>query len=448
MGRASRAGFFASLSVFALVLCVSWILLTDALATSSRLPLDEILSAAPQKTADLQSEPENQEPSTAIPIPKLGDWAPREGWGHLQKGFHPDVVPAEKCRAYSCFNFSKCPGPSLKIYTYPHLRNGPFRSLMGPFLSYINVSGLETVNPEEACIFIPPFDVACNHIEEKDENMLTKLRELPFWNNGRNHLIYYNNDEEPIVCYGFLDQAMYVSTTQSLTDFRIGYDISIPIFSELTRNIWLHYNRNAAIRHPAERKLLVTFKGSIYQSQGTIRRNLLALAKAYAAHPRIQLFFNCKFPFEERSINCGRLQRSFDSSPDFKNLLADSVFGLCPEGFGHHSFRLLESMMFGAIPVVLSDEYVLPFVPEVNWAECVIHYPEHLVLDMFSRLSEMPPAAVRKRQLKCLELFEKYFVDNVDPANPARADGERNAFHHVFNFLAARSIPHTAARDF
>jgi len=433
MSRLSRTGV-TFLSVCALAICISGIILSDALPISSRLytwtPLDEILSAA-----NLRSVPENQEPS--IVIPKLG---PMEGWEHPQKGFHPDVVSAEKCRAYSCFDFSKCQGP-LKIYTYPNLRHGPVRFPRRLFLSYVNASGLETSNPDEACIFIPPYDVLCNQRRERDENMLTKLRELPFWNNGRNHLIYYNNDEEPVVCYGFLDQAMYVSSTQSLTDFRFGYDMSIPIFSELTRDAWRYYNRNAALRHPAERKLLVSFKGSVYEWQGTIRRNLLALAQAYAAYPRVQIFFNCKFPFEESSVDCDQLQRSYDSSPDFKNLLADTVFGLSPEGHGHHSFRLLESMMFGAIPVVLSDEYVLPFVPEVNWSECVIHYPEHLVRDMFARLSEMPPAAVRKRQLKCLEIFEKYFVDNIDPANPARANGELNAFHHVFSFLAARIIP-------
>mmetsp|Transcript_13018 Transcript_13018/g.22498 ORF Transcript_13018/g.22498 Transcript_13018/m.22498 type:complete len:451 (+) Transcript_13018:43-1395(+) len=421
---------------YALVLCISGISLSDkgwsfAYALTSQ---EKNLNRDPQETGSMQNVPDSRA------------WTPTKGWGHLQKGFQPDMVSAEKCRAYSCFNFSKCPGPSLKIYTYPDLRHRSLRPIgfrFASFLSYITASGLETLNPEEACIFIPPYHVSCTpRIENADKNLLTLLRELPFWNNGRNHLIAYENDLEPVACYGFLDQSIYMSSTQSLADFRFGYDVSVPIFSDLILDAPRYYNRNVASRHPLDRKLLVSFKGSIYERLGPIRRNVFELAKAYTGHPRIQIFFNCKNFWKEPSvINCRRLKTSFESSPNFTALLADSVFGLCPEGWGHHSYRLLETMMFGAIPVVLSDECVFPFAPEVNWSECVIHFPERLVPEMIPRLSKLSPDAVRRRQLKCLDLFEGYFLNNIGPESPARADGRLNSYHHALNFLAKRVIP-------
>jgi hypothetical protein len=40
---------------------------------------------------------------------------------------------------------------------------------------------------------------------------------------------------------------------------------------------------------------------------------------------------------------------------DYVDLMYDSVFALVPAGSGRHSYRYLEAMQSGAIPVILSD---------------------------------------------------------------------------------------------
>ena len=74
----------------------------------------------------------------------------------------------------------------------------------------------------------------------------------------------------------------------------------------------------------------------------------------------------------ERFQQCGRRLKSPAScfSADEKEaytslhwleLLLSSTFSLCPEGGGKTSFRVGESLAMGAVPLIISDGYVMPF---------------------------------------------------------------------------------------
>jgi hypothetical protein len=52
----------------------------------------------------------------------------------------------------------------------------------------------------------------------------------------------------------------------------------------------------------------------------------------------------------------GRLEKE----EEFRDLLARSLFALCPSGSGPNSIRLWEALASGAIPVLISDTYLLP----------------------------------------------------------------------------------------
>jgi FkbM family methyltransferase len=45
---------------------------------------------------------------------------------------------------------------------------------------------------------------------------------------------------------------------------------------------------------------------------------------------------------------------------NFCSILNQSTFSLCPRGYGPSSFRIMESLQFGAIPVYISDVFILP----------------------------------------------------------------------------------------
>jgi hypothetical protein len=46
--------------------------------------------------------------------------------------------------------------------------------------------------------------------------------------------------------------------------------------------------------------------------------------------------------------------------------MARSIFALCPRGYGKSSFRIMEAIHFGAIPVYISDEFVTPYHSPFN----------------------------------------------------------------------------------
>lgn len=70
----------------------------------------------------------------------------------------------------------------------------------------------------------------------------------------------------------------------------------------------------------------------------------------------------------DRDHHCGRINALTGSTDaGYQQLLARSVFAFVPRGDAHFSYRLLEAMAFGCIPVILSDGWVLPFDRTLRW---------------------------------------------------------------------------------
>ena len=51
----------------------------------------------------------------------------------------------------------------------------------------------------------------------------------------------------------------------------------------------------------------------------------------------------------------------------FRKIISNSIFSLCPRGFGPTSFRLYESLEMQSIPIYVSDEFILPYSNIIDW---------------------------------------------------------------------------------
>ena len=60
---------------------------------------------------------------------------------------------------------------------------------------------------------------------------------------------------------------------------------------------------------------------------------------------------------------------------EYDKVLSRSLFTLCPSGSGPNSIRFWEALMFGSIPVLLSDKLRLPD-PQREWNKVMIQIPE------------------------------------------------------------------------
>ena len=89
--------------------------------------------------------------------------------------------------------------------------------------------------------------------------------------------------------------------------------------------------------------------------------------------------------------------RAFGPAGDYVPLMSRSHFTLCPAGFGRWSFRLVQAVLTGSIPVLLADGYVLPFATRIPWDSFLVRVPERDVAAVPDMLRAMPEDERRAR---------------------------------------------------
>jgi hypothetical protein len=98
-------------------------------------------------------------------------------------------------------------------------------------------------------------------------------------------------------------------------------------------------------------------------------------------------------------------------SVNFTEMLRSSVFAAAPIGDNRFSYRFTEVLSAGAIPVVHSDGWILPFRPElVNWTECLLHLPQSTIADTVSILRSISPQQRCRMRRRCWEIYNEYMA--------------------------------------
>lgn len=93
------------------------------------------------------------------------------------------------------------------------------------------------------------------------------------------------------------------------------------------------------------------------------------------------------------------------SIPEFCTILSKSIFTLCPRGYGPSSFRIMESMQYGSIPVYISDEFIEPHGIDFNTYGVKITPAQ--VKDLPKILSDIN---VTEKQQAVKEVYEEWFT--------------------------------------
>jgi len=264
----------------------------------------------------------------------------------------------------------------------------------------------ETKNPEEANFFFVPVFMAGLQFANVDPELL--INHCAYLYKG-NHILVSTGDvgqraeskyemtheANPYRAYDkkykWMDDRFILIVLESLTTLH-RQDIAIP-----------PYQIQPVKQQNVDRDILLSFMGSMIQ---------LHLPQEHIRGGRLLEF---KKRFQGDKIVIGSIDEVAQKlgKITYHDLMARSAFTLCPAGYGRWSFRFIEALLNGSIPILLSDGYVLPFGNKIDWSKyCYVVEERHLfsLTDFIHRLSIDEIAEKQKNIARDKHIFEKDFI--------------------------------------
>lgn len=90
-------------------------------------------------------------------------------------------------------------------------------------------------------------------------------------------------------------------------------------------------------------------------------------------------------------------------------ILHESIFSLCPRGYGINSFRVTESLQYGSIPVIISDQFVLPY-DLGNYDSFVCLIKSNHVENVDEILKSIPDEEVLDKLSLSKDFYDRWFT--------------------------------------
>lgn len=322
-----------------------------------------------------------------------------------------------RCTMETCFDRAKCQH-GFKVYVYPIQTGEKISPLFGKVLKGLRESRFYTDDPEKACLFIPSVDILDrdNLSEDYVHGLPSKVWSLPHWNGGTNHIIFnLFSGTWPDYLEGLLfnsGKAILAKASMSMEFFRPGFDVSFPLFlkthPQKGKGAPADVASNCAV-FPLKRKYRLAFKGKRYLNGiGSESRNSL-----YHIHNGndIVLLTTCKHGKNWQRLKdprCDKDNAEYDKY-DYDELLKNATFCLAPRGRRLGSYRFLESLQAGCIPVILSNGWELPFSEVIDWSKALIQGDEQLLTELPSIVRSYSKEQILAMKQQALFLWEAYF---------------------------------------
>lgn len=255
---------------------------------------------------------------------------------------------------------------TLKIYIYKEGKRPVFHqprltgiyASEGWFMKLLQGSKqYVTTNPEEALLFYFPFSSqilgeivyvpnshSFDNLKQYLRNYLDMIKaRYSFWNrtSGADHFLVACHDWAPEETKILMANCIRALCNADMKEgFQLGKDVSLP-------ETYMHSarisTRGLGGKPPSQRQILAFFAGNMH---GYVRPLLLQHWENKDPDMRI----------------VGRLRKD-----SYIQQMMSSKFCICARGYEVNSPRLVEAIMYGCVPVIISDNYVPPFLEVLNW---------------------------------------------------------------------------------
>ncbi|XP_065566726.1 exostosin-1-like isoform X2 [Artemia franciscana] len=326
----------------------------------------------------------------------------------------------ERCTMESCFNFSKCQS-GFKVFVYPTINDLPLTPTYQKILRSVYLSKYYTQNVSEACLFILSIDTLDRDVLSNDyvRDIESYILNLEHWNSGENHIVfnlYSGTWPDYYEDLGFdTGKAILAKASMAESTYRYDFDVSIPLVHKE------HPEKGGDVTHsysshlPDMKTHLLGFKGKRYvYGIGSETRN--ALYHIHNKHDIIAVT-TCKHGKSWKDMKderCDADNKEYERY-DYDVLIQNSSYCLVPRGRRLGSFRFVEVIQFGCIPVILSNGWKLPFFEVIDWTKAAITGDERLLFQAPDLVRSISPLqAFNMRQTSQL-LWHIYFssIDRI-----------------------------------
>ena len=321
----------------------------------------------------------------------------------LNDGYVP--IPDDADNTTRCRDLDKFPvyfyRPHTLAGTTAHERFSPnyWQSAM------LRTPGINiTDDPNEACLLIPNMTTQCplNICPEDFVKLELALPTLPFWDSGRGHIVFGDSDwvdvlpGAAIMAHGGTDASRH----------RFGLDVAFPLMPNGAPP--LHHEPGSPRRHT------LTFSGTVivgWVCFEEVRSRLWVLhdppASVVLTHcggdsAAVDAEAGCRYAQNESDYYARGHNAAYEE-------LMNTTFGLAPRGCGPSSYRVIELIQMGIIPVIMQDDSVLPFAELIDWSELSILVPERSIRSIPTMLASIRPKKVRRMQDRLAAVHRMYF---------------------------------------
>jgi len=247
-----------------------------------------------------------------------------------------------------------------------------------------------TDDPLEADLFFVPLNLI--QFQFRNEDPVSVLSELRYLSKRHDHILvalgdfsqrskknhYGNAYRTP---YKWLDDFILLAL-ESTSDLIPGQDIGIIPLNTLSDNP--SFNRNA-------RPFLYSFLGETnhaFLPETHVRRRLDSLKQSEDCYVGKSLSPELR----------GRMLLNYHTSNDHELLARNSIFTLCPAGYGKWTYRFFQSIQWGSIPVLISDDYIKPFGDTIPYDDFAVTVPEKEISEIDGILRSVEPTRIAALQ--------------------------------------------------
>ncbi|GFP94458.1 probable glycosyltransferase at5g03795 [Phtheirospermum japonicum] len=351
-------------------------------------------------------------------------------------GNHPGLYPPIY-RNFSAFLRSyEIMEQKLKIYIYKDGKKPVFHqprlkgiyASEGWFMKQLESSNrFVTGNPDEAHLFYLPFSsqLLVDYVYVHDSHTFNDINEYlkiyvntiktryPFWNrtDGGDHFLVACHDWAPVETRQLMSNCIRALCNSDIKEgFRFGKDVSLP---ETYVRSPQNPSKETGGSPPSKRKILAFFAG---QMHGYVRPILLRHWEN--KDPDVKIF--------------GRMRKGYVWH------MKNSKYCVCAKGYEVNSPRVVEAILYGCVPVIISDGFVPPFFDVLKWDSFAVFVLERDIPNLKDVLVSIPDKRYVVMQRR-VEMVRRHFMWRNKPA-------KYDVFHMILHSVWYNRVLQTAPK--